>query len=104
MKNIIRTVVAALSLLTVNAASATTLKIEGPTVTADFAKDALPPCDRATMAIFNAAEFDGWIYLHDTDIKLDAMQVKAIKALAQDGQLPAVCQVNSIPFVTVASR
>jgi hypothetical protein len=78
--------------------------ISGPTVTADFAKDALPPCGRAAMVIFNASHFDGIVYLHDTDIYLDSVQVKAIKALAQDGQIPAVCQVQGIPFVTIASR
>lgn len=102
MSNIIRTVVVALSLLTVTSASAAT--IQGPTVTPDFAKDALPPCGRAAMVIFNASHFDGVVYLHDTDIYLDSVQVKAIKALAQDGQLPAVCQVQGIPFVTIASR
>ena len=102
MSNIIRTVVVALSLLTVTSASAAT--IQGPTVTPDFAKDALPPCGRAAMVIFNASHFDGVVYLHDTDIYLDSVQVKAIKALAQDGQIPAVCQVQGIPFVTIASR
>lgn len=102
MKNLIRTVVVTLSLLTVSAASAN--QIQGPTVTAEFARDALPPCGRASMVIFNGASFDGNVYLHDTDIALSAQQVKQVRAIALDGQLPALCQVQGLPFVTVASR
>ena|ERR1019366_1926198 len=98
-----KTIIVALALLTSSFATAATLKVEGPKVTADFAKDALPPCGHP-MAIFNGKSFDGTVYLHDTDIALDSVTVKHVRDLAKDGQLPAICQVNGQPFVTIASN
>ena len=102
MSNITKTVVVALSLLTVTSASAAT--IQGPTVTADFAKDALPPCGRASMAIFNGAAFDGVVYLHNKDLAFDGSVIQVVRAIAAQGEIPALCQVNGLTFVTLASR
>ena len=98
-----KTIIVALALLTSSSfATAATLKVNGPSVTADFAKDALPPCGHP-MAIFNGSSFDGTVYLHDADIALDSVTTKHVRDLAKDGQLPAICQVQGVPFVVVAS-
>jgi hypothetical protein len=97
-------IILALTLSISSLASASTLKMQGPSVTPEFAKDALPPCGRASMVIYNGKAFDGTVYLHDTDLTLDSMTVKHVRQLAVDGQIPALCQVNGLPFVTVASR
>jgi hypothetical protein len=99
-----KTIILALALLTSSFASAGTLKVAGPSVTPEFAKDALPPCGRASMVIYNGKAFDGTVYLHDTDIALDALTVRHVRQLAVDGQIPALCQVNGLPFVTIASN
>ena len=98
-----KTIILALSLLTSSFATAATLKVNGPSVTAEFAKDALPPCGHP-MAIFNGSSFDGTVYLHDADIALDSVTVQHVRDLAKDGQLPAICQVQGVPFVVVASN
>ena len=98
-----KSIIVALALLIPSFATAATLKVEGPKVTADFAKDALPPCGHP-MAIFNGSSFDGTVYLHDADIALDAVTTKHVRDLAKDGQLPAICQVQCVPFVVVASN
>ena len=99
-----KTIILALTLSISSLASASTVKVQGPSVTPEFAKDALPPCGRASMVIYNGKSFDGIVYLHDADINLDSMTVKHVRQLAADGQTPALCQVQGVPFVTVASN
>jgi hypothetical protein len=83
---------------------AATLRVDGPSVTADFAKDSLPPCSRASMAIFNGAAFDGVVYLHNKDLAFDGSVIQVVRAIAAQGEIPALCQVNGLTFVTLASR
>jgi hypothetical protein len=67
----------------------------------EFAKDCIPNCDSAAkVVIFNGASFDGTVYLHDADVQLSTRQVKAVKAIAAQGQLPVVCMDAETVIVT----
>lgn len=83
---------------------ASILAIVGTATTAnaqDFAKDCIPNCDSAAkVVIFNGASFDGTVYLHDADVQLSTRQVKAVKAIAAQGQLPVVCMDSEVVIVT----
>jgi hypothetical protein len=71
--------------------------------TSDNARDCLPACDSAQIAIFNGASFDGMVYLHETDVQLSARQTAAVRAIALQGT-PAICQDAGTIIVTLASR
>ena len=98
MKNIILSIL--LSTLSLSA-SATTLRVQGPTVTAEFGRTALPPCGRSSMVIFHGEAFDGNVLLHDTDLVVSPAIVSTVRRLASEGQKPGLCQVAGIAFVTV---
>jgi hypothetical protein len=92
MKNLILSLTLSVisTLATISAASAQ-----------DYAKDCLPSCDSAAkVVIFNGASFDGTIYLHDTDVQLSQHQVKAVKAIAANGQTPVICLDSDVLVVT----
>lgn len=66
-----------------------------------YGADSLPDCDSAAkVVIFHGQHFDGTVYLHDADVTLSTRQVKAVKAIAAQGQTPVICQDSGVIVVT----
>jgi hypothetical protein len=77
----------------------------GSTASAGFAVSArtsIPACAKAQIAIFNGRDFNGRLYLHDLDVDVDPRTIAVVRAIAAQGETPAICHVSGITFVTVA--
>jgi hypothetical protein len=69
---------------------------------ADNARTTIPDCGAASVRIFNGPEFDGTIYLHETDARVSRAVVRTVRQISARGQTPAVCSVNGIASAIVS--